>query len=44
MINSYLSDDNVSRAKNYILDVEKHISDAVVEKYCNNYAVNLNIS
>ena len=44
MINAYLTDNNVSGAQNYIINVEELISDAVVEQYCNNYAVNLIIS
>ena len=41
LINSYLADNNKSAAQTYIAEVEKNIEEAVVEKYCTNYAVNL---
>jgi len=44
MINSYLTDNNQDAAQKYIAEVEKCIEDAVVEKYCNNYSVNLILS
>jgi two-component system sensor histidine kinase AgrC len=41
LINSYLVDNNKAAAQKYITEVEKTIDSAVVEKYCNNYTVNL---
>lgn len=41
LINSYLADNNKVAAQKYINEVEKTIDGAVVEKYCNNYTVNL---
>jgi len=44
LINSYLTDNNKEAAQRYIADVENCIEDVVVEKYCNNYTVNLIVS
>jgi hypothetical protein len=44
LINSYLTDNNKEAAQRYIAEVENCIEDVVVEKYCNNYTVNLIIS
>lgn len=41
LINSYLADNNRDAAQKYITEVERTIDDAVVEKYCSNYTVNL---
>jgi len=41
LINSYLIDNNKEAAQKYIAEVEKIIENTVVEKYCNNYTVNL---
>ena len=41
LINSYLLDNNKVAAQKYITEVEKGIHSVVVEKYCNNYTVNL---
>ncbi len=41
LINSYLIDDNKEGAQKYIAEVQKTIDDAVIEKYCSNYTVNL---
>lgn len=44
LINSYLEDNNKEAAQKYITEVEKTIAGATVEKYCNNYTVNLILS
>jgi len=44
LINSYLKDNNQDAAQKYIADVENSIQEAVVEKYCRNYTVNLILS
>ncbi|MDD3269855.1 MAG: ATP-binding protein [Syntrophomonadaceae bacterium] len=44
LINSYLMDNNQDAAQKYIADVENSIQEAVVEKYCRNYTVNLILS
>ncbi|HBV88377.1 MAG TPA: GHKL domain-containing protein [Desulfosporosinus sp.] len=44
LINSYLADNNKEAAQKYITEVEKTVEGAVVEKYCNNYTVNLILS
>ena len=44
LINSYLVDNNKEAAQQYIIEVEKTIEDAVVERYCSNYTVNLILS
>jgi len=44
LINSYLVDNNKEAAQKYITEVEKIIENAVVEKYCSNYTVNLILS
>ncbi len=44
LINSYLTDNNQAAAQKYIADVENSIQEAVVERYCSNYAVNLILS
>lgn len=41
LIDSYLADNNREAAQKYIAEVERTIDDAVVEKYCSNYTVNL---
>ncbi|MGE5371905.1 MAG: GHKL domain-containing protein [Solirubrobacterales bacterium] len=41
LINAYLSDNNKVAAQKYITEVEQTIASAEVEKYCNNYTVNL---
>jgi two-component system, LytTR family, sensor histidine kinase AgrC len=41
LINSYLADNNRKAAQKYIAEVERTIDEAVVEKYCSNYTVNL---
>jgi two-component system, LytTR family, sensor histidine kinase AgrC len=41
LIGTYLADNNSAAAQKYIKEVEKTIEDAVIEKYCNNYTVNL---
>jgi len=44
LINSYLEDNNKKAAQKYITEVEKTIEGFSVEKYCNNYTVNLILS
>lgn len=44
LINSYLADNNKEAAQKYIIEVEKTIEGAVVDKYCSNYTVNLILS
>jgi hypothetical protein len=44
LIGAYLADNNQAAAQKYIYDVEKTIENAVFEKYCSNYAVNLILS
>lgn len=44
LINSYLSDNNQDGAAKYIAEVEKSIDETIVEKFCNNYTVNLILS
>lgn len=44
LINSCLVDNNTEAAQKYIIEVEKTIEGAVVEKYCSNYTVNLILS
>lgn len=41
LIDAYLADNNKAEARKYIKEVGNTIEDAVVEKYCNNYSVNL---
>ena len=41
LISSYLADNNGKAAQKYIAEVVRTIDDAVVEKYCSNYTVNL---
>lgn len=41
LIGAYLADNNRAAAQKYITEVEKNIEGTVVEKYCNNYTVNL---
>jgi len=44
LINSYFMDNNKEAAQKYITEVEKVIENVDVEKYCNNYTVNLILS
>ncbi len=41
LINSYLAYNNKDAAQKYIAEVDQTIDNAVVEKYCTNYTVNL---
>jgi len=41
LIKAYLADNHQDTAQNYITEVEKTIAEVEVEKYCNNYTVNL---
>jgi hypothetical protein len=41
LIDAYLTDNNKAAAQKYITEVEKTIESTSVEKYCNNYTVNL---
>lgn len=41
LISAKLADNNGESAKKYIAEMEINIADATVEKYCNNYTVNL---
>ncbi len=41
LIDAYLSEDNKEAARKYIAEIGKSIESIVVEKYCNNYSVNL---
>ena len=41
LISAFLADNNTAATQKYIAEVEKAIDSTVVEKYCNNYTVNL---
>lgn len=41
LISAFLADNNTAATKKYIAEVEEAIDSTVVEKYCNNYTVNL---
>ena len=41
LLNAFLTDNNNDAAQNYISEINKSIDEAIVEKYCENYVVNL---
>lgn len=43
-INTLLSDGSIAEAKKYISRLDSNLSDAVVERYCDNYVVNVILS
>jgi len=44
LISAFLADNNKAATQQYIAEVEKAIESTVVERYCNNYTVNLILS
>ncbi|NCB42432.1 MAG: ATP-binding protein [Clostridia bacterium] len=44
LINAYLTDNNKEAAQKYIADIDTSIEKSAMEKYCNNYIVNLILS
>jgi glutaredoxin len=44
MLNSLLSDQNISEAKKYLHRVEESLNSTVIEQYCDNYVLNVFLS
>lgn len=43
-INAFLQDDNMDQARKYLSNLDRNLNETIIEKYCDNYCVNVILS